>query len=55
MLDTNVLIDNLNVIRAFSEDLDRIALPWSMKIIVPYVVLSELDGCVRTLSVRWRC
>lgn len=44
MLDTNVLIHNLNLIRAFCEDLDTIPLPWSMKIIVPSVVLSELDG-----------
>ena len=44
VLDTNVLIDNLNTIRCFSEDLDHATLPWPMKIIVPSVVLSELDG-----------
>jgi hypothetical protein len=48
VLDTNVLIDNLNVLRDFSEDLDRCAaaLPISMRIIVPNAVLSELDGYV---------
>ncbi|EKM59192.1 uncharacterized protein PHACADRAFT_157472 [Phanerochaete carnosa HHB-10118-sp] len=53
VLDTNVLIDNLNVIRSFSEDLDHIALPWSMKIIVPYVVLSELDGLKKREGLSW--
>lgn len=53
VLDTNVLIDNLNVIRAFSEDLDRIALPWAMKIVVPYVVLSELDGLKNREGLSW--
>ncbi|GJE84169.1 hypothetical protein PsYK624_002450 [Phanerochaete sordida] len=53
VLDTNVLIDNLNVVRAFSEDLDRITLPWSMKIIVPYVVLSELDGLKNREGLSW--
>lgn len=48
VLDTNVLIDNLNVLRAFSEDLDKATLPpgLAMKIIVPNAVLSELDGYV---------
>lgn len=44
VLDTNVLIHNLDVLRCFSEDLERLAAP--MKIVVPDVVLSELDGCV---------
>lgn len=47
VLDTNVLIHNLDVLRCFSEDLERLAAP--MKIVVPDVVLSELDGCV------WAC
>ncbi len=42
VLDTNVLIDHLNVLRWFSEDIEAMDLP--MKIIVPRVVLSELDG-----------
>jgi rRNA-processing protein FCF1 len=49
VLDTNVLIDNLDTIRRFSDDLDNITLPWSIKIVVPSVVLSELDGCVPPL------
>ena len=53
VLDTNVLIDNLNVLRDFSEDLDAFtALPLSMKIIVPNAVLSELDGYVSESSAK---
>ena len=44
VLDTNVLIDNAKAIRCFSEDVDNAGLPWPMKIIVPSVTLSELDG-----------
>ena len=50
VLDTNVLIDNLNVLRAFSEDLDNATLPITLKIIVPNAVLSELDGYAKSLA-----
>lgn len=47
VLDTNVLINDLDVLRDFSEDVDNApSLPISMKIIVPNAVLNELDGCV---------
>ncbi|KAI0092733.1 PIN domain-containing protein [Irpex rosettiformis] len=54
VLDTNVLIDDLNVLRDFSEDLDKVpALPISMKIIVPNSVLSELDGLKKREGLSW--
>ncbi|KAI0347226.1 hypothetical protein BDW22DRAFT_1425282 [Trametopsis cervina] len=54
VLDTNVLIDNLNVLRDFSEDIENFAsLPMSMKIIVPNAVLSELDGLKKRDGLSW--
>ena len=43
VLDTNVLIDYLDVIKRFNEDIERLSLP--ITIIIPNVLLSELDGC----------
>ena len=42
VLDTNVLIDYLDVIKRFNEDIERLSLP--ITIIIPNVLLSELDG-----------
>ncbi|KIP12905.1 hypothetical protein PHLGIDRAFT_61049, partial [Phlebiopsis gigantea 11061_1 CR5-6] len=53
ILDTNVLIDNLKVIRAFSEDVEKANLPWPLKIIVPSVTLSELDGLKNSHKNSW--
>ena len=44
VFDTNTLIDHLETVRDFSADIERLGIP--MKIIIPSVVLSELDGCV---------
>lgn len=44
VLDTNVLIDHLSVIQSFVRDVETLALP--VKIIIPNVLLSELDGYV---------
>lgn len=42
VLDTNVLIDYLDVMKRFNEDIERLSLP--ITIIIPNVLLSELDG-----------
>ncbi|KAH9951651.1 PIN domain-containing protein [Amylocystis lapponica] len=42
VLDTNILMHHFNVVKGFSEDVERLALP--VLIIIPNVVLSELDG-----------
>lgn len=47
VVDTNVLIDHLNVVTRFIEDIEALTLP--VVIVVPNVVISELDGCVRGL------
>ena len=43
VVDTNALIDHLETLRDFSSDIERLGI--QMKIIIPSVVLSELDGC----------
>lgn len=44
VIDTNVLIDYRGILEQFCEDVERIGYP--IMIIVPSVVLSELDGYV---------
>jgi hypothetical protein len=43
-LDTNVLLQHLDVIRQFCLDIERQSLP--LLVIIPRMVLSELDRCV---------
>ncbi|OCH92928.1 hypothetical protein OBBRIDRAFT_725934 [Obba rivulosa] len=43
IIDTNVLIDHLDVIQQFSDDIESLSLP--VLILIPNVVISELDGC----------
>lgn len=53
VLDTNVLIDYLDVMKRFNEDIERLSLP--ITIIIPNVLLSELDGCVLCSVTTSRC
>ncbi|KZT74322.1 hypothetical protein DAEQUDRAFT_720487 [Daedalea quercina L-15889] len=51
VLDTNVLIDYLDVIKRFNEDIERLCLP--ITIIIPNVLLSELDGLKKREKIGW--
>jgi predicted ribonuclease YlaK len=44
VLDTNVLLHHLDVVRQFVSDIEAHALP--LLVIIPRTVLSELDRCV---------
>lgn len=50
VFDTNALIDHLETFRDFSQDIERLRI--DLKIIIPSVVLSELDGCVPLTEIR---
>ena len=43
IIDTNVLIDYKTIIELFCHDVEQAKLP--IKLIIPSVVLGELDGC----------
>jgi len=51
VLDTNVLIDHLDVIKRFNDDIERLRMP--ITIIIPSVLLSELDGLKKRESIGW--
>ncbi|KAI0719619.1 PIN domain-containing protein [Cerioporus squamosus] len=51
VLDTNVLIDYCGIIEHFCEDVERVKYP--IMIIVPSVVLSELDGLKNREDLQW--
>ncbi|TFK91475.1 hypothetical protein K466DRAFT_515247 [Polyporus arcularius HHB13444] len=51
VLDTNVLIDYCGIIEQFCEDVERVKYP--IMIIVPSVVLSELDGLKNRDDLQW--
>ncbi|KZT12517.1 uncharacterized protein LAESUDRAFT_718778 [Laetiporus sulphureus 93-53] len=51
VLDTNVLIDYIDIVRRFDEDVEALQLP--LTIIIPSVMLSELDGLKKRTSVGW--
>ncbi|CAL1700839.1 unnamed protein product [Somion occarium] len=60
IVDTNFLIDHLAVLKRFSQDLEELAsnvrfahLVSGLQIIVPSVVLSELDGLKKREELRW--
>jgi predicted ribonuclease YlaK len=44
VLDTNVLLDYLMVIQKFVADIER--MEWPSVVVIPSVVISELDWCV---------
>lgn len=44
MVDTNVLLDYLMVIQKFVADVERTK--WPSVVVIPSVVISELDWCV---------
>ncbi|PCH41108.1 hypothetical protein WOLCODRAFT_70725 [Wolfiporia cocos MD-104 SS10] len=51
VLDTNVVIDHLDVLKWFSKDVEALGL--RIKIVVPHVLLSELDGLKGSKSLGW--
>ncbi|KAH8105908.1 PIN domain-containing protein [Cristinia sonorae] len=51
VIDTNVLIDQLSVIKRLSEDIEAHLLP--LVIVIPSVVLTELDGLKNREQLRW--
>ncbi|EMD40784.1 hypothetical protein CERSUDRAFT_80438 [Gelatoporia subvermispora B] len=52
IIDTNVLIDQLDVIKKFSKDLEELAA--QVLILIPSVVVSELDGLKRKVDLGWQ-
>ncbi|KAI0939206.1 hypothetical protein AcV5_000689 [Taiwanofungus camphoratus] len=51
VVDTNVLIDHINVVTRFIEDIEALTLP--VVIVVPNVVISELDGLKQREELKW--
>lgn len=51
VIDTNILIDNLPMVERFCGDVETMSLP--IMIIIPIVVLSELDGLKNRDSLKW--
>jgi hypothetical protein len=50
IVDTNVLLDYLMVIQKFVADIER--MKWPSVIVIPSVVISELDWCIDSFFIR---